>query len=314
MLELFMRRNFLIIPSISKDIKIAENGIVITEQRPRKCSIREQKQSSLYQTEAAELIKEASEWSSCTMHQSYFSEKRRGSGIQRYKFKEEKRFSAPSQWSPKKSAEYQDAVGSVKARCTHLLHSSTAVALEGRPIQHMCIHVAHWTLCASPSNELTALTSAFVRTIKRTTDLRYNLWWSFGSFLEDLPRRLGVDEALDRAVDALTTGHADFCVSQAPSIVTMSKYSHALRSLRICLDDPVHAQSSNTLAAGMILLVCQMFMGQTNQCWSGHAEGASLILKARRHFGPRDQFETKLFLSLRGSVVSHCSSSLHTYI
>lgn len=237
-----------------------------------------------------------------------------GSGIQRYKFKEEKRFSTPSHWNPKKSAEYQDAVGSLKARCTHFLHPSTAVALEGRPIQHMYIHVPHGTPCASPSNELTALTSAFVRTIKRTTDLRYNLWWSFGSFLEDVPRRLGANEALDRAVDALTTGHADFCVGQAPSIVTISKYSHALHSLRVYLDDPTHAQSSNTLAAVMILLVCQMFLGQTNQCWSGHAEGASLILKARRHFGPRDQFETKLFLSLRGSVVSHRSSDLHTYI
>lgn len=180
-------------------------------------------------------------------------------------------------------------------------------------LQHIYIHVPPGTPGAVPSNELTALTSAFVRTIKRSTDLRYNLWWSFGSFLEDVPRRLGTNEALDRAVDALTTGHTDFCVTRTPSLKALIKYSQAPYTLRVYLDDSFHAQSSNTLAAVMILLICQMFLGQLNQCWSGHAEGAAMILKARRHFGPRDPFETKLFLSLRGSVVSlpSCSHFLH---
>ena len=118
-----------------------------------------------------------------------------------------------------------------------------------------------------------------------------------------MPRRLGANEALDRAVDAVTTAHASFCAGHVASVEALSKYSQALRTLRVYLDDRLHAQSSNTLCAVMVLLVCQMFIGPTMRCWSGHAEGAAQILKARRKFSPQDPFEQKLFLSLRGSVV-----------
>lgn len=156
------------------------------------------------------------------------------------------------------------------------------------------------------------MASLFTQGIKRSTDLRYNLWWSFGSFLEDVPRRLGANEALDRAADAVATAHASFCAGRVGSVDALTKYSRALRTLRVYLEDGVHAQSSNTLCAVMILLVCQIFLGPTTQSWSGHAEGAAQILKARRHFGPRDPFEQKLFMSLRGSVV--CSPPLWSII
>jgi hypothetical protein len=157
---------------------------------------------------------------------------------------------------------------------------------------------------ACPGNSMTSLTSSFVGAIKRSTDLRYNLWWAFGIFLEDVPRRIGSNEALDRAVDALTTAHAGFCTRQPISVEALAKYSHALRTLRVYLDDPLQASASSTLCAVMILLLCQTFMGNNAQI-SGHAQGAASILKARKNFGPRDDFERKLFLSLRGSVVNH---------
>lgn len=223
-----------------------------------------------------------------------------GSGQQRYKFQEEKRFARPKKQRVNTGKDW--AVASVQ--CHSAPSQIIAPATTKLQLQHMYIHVPPGTLAAGPSNELTSLTSAFVKTIKRSTDLRYNLWWSFGSYLEDVPCRLGTNEALDRAVDALTTLHMDFCTGRPVSVEALSKYAQALRMMRVYLDDKVHAQSSNTLCAVMVLLVCQMFMGQTNQCWSGHAEGAALILKARKNLGPRDEFETKLFLSLRGSVVS----------
>lgn len=166
------------------------------------------------------------------------------------------------------------------------------------------MHVPSGSPVPGPSNELTNLTTAFVRTIKRSTDLRYNMWWSFGTFLEEVPRRLGSNEALDRAVDAVSTAHGDFCVRREASTDALAKYSQALRMLRVYLDDKVHAQSSSTLCAVMILLICQVFLGPSNSGWSGHAEGAAAILKARKRLGPRDDFERKLFLSMRGTVVS----------
>ena len=172
---------------------------------------------------------------------------------------------------------------------------------------------------SNPTSDIFSLTSRFIHTIQRTTDLRYNLWWTFGTFLEDVPRRLGANEALDRSVEALAAAHAGFCgLSRTGATVeALTKYSQALRTLRVYLDDRVHAQTSNTLCAVMILLICQLFLGQTNQCWSGHAEGATQILRARKRHKPRDLFEQKLFLSLRGSIVSSsqffCSSFILNY-
>jgi len=202
-----------------------------------------------------------------------------GSGQQRYKFKQEHRF------SPKSN------------QATQMISFSSTSRSNGKETPPFEIP----RTC--PGDNITFLTGSFVGAIKRTNDLRYNLWWSFGIFLEDVPRRLGTNEALDRAVDALTTSHASFCSRRSVSADALSKYSSALRTLRIYLDDPVQASASNTLCAVMILLLCQSFHGNNGQTMTGHAQGASNILRARKHFGPRDDFERKLFLSLRGSVV-----------
>lgn len=154
-----------------------------------------------------------------------------------------------------------------------------------------------------PGDQITSLTGSFVGAIKRTNDLRYNLWWSFGIFLDDVPRRIGTSQVLDRAVDALITAHANFCCRHSASVEALSKYSSALRTLRVCLEDPIQASSSNTLCAVMILLLCQSLHRNSDQVVTGHVQGASSILRARKNFGPRDDFERKLFLSLRGSVV-----------
>ncbi|KAJ5383780.1 transcriptional regulator family: Fungal Specific TF, partial [Penicillium concentricum] len=199
-----------------------------------------------------------------------------GSGQQRFKFKQE-------HFSPKSNQNGQMTL------------ASRSISTEEKypfEIPRPC-----------PSNRMTSLTSSFVGAIKRSTDLRYNMWWSFGMFLEDVPRRLGSSEALDRAVDAVTTAHAGFCTRQPVSVETLAKYSYALRTLRIYLDDPLQASASSTLCAVMILLVCQTFIGSNGNIVSGHAQGAANILQARKNFGPRDDFERKLFLSLRGSVL-----------
>ncbi|KAJ5899551.1 transcriptional regulator family: Fungal Specific TF [Penicillium taxi] len=210
-----------------------------------------------------------------------------GSGMKRFKFQAEKDYTVlVSNKSSRSSPNHDFVVMQPESFFT--------------PLGQMDVYPSP---CSSPGNELSLLRSAFTKTINRSTDLRYNLWWAFGGFLEDIPRRLGTNEALDHAIDTLTTAHGSFCIGRKASVETLTKYSHALRTLRIYLDDRVHAHSSSTLCAVMVLLVCQTFMGQSTQSWSGHSEGAAQILKARKSFGPRDEFEKKLFLSLRGSVL-----------
>ncbi|KAM5445095.1 hypothetical protein MaudCBS49596_007866 [Microsporum audouinii] len=154
-----------------------------------------------------------------------------------------------------------------------------------------------------PVNGLTELRNGFIETMKPTTDLRYNLAWSFGGFLADIPRRLGINEALDSAVQVLVDSHTAYCAGLGVTSKVLVGYSRALRVLSSYLDDPVKARASETLCSVMVLLMCQRFIGVTEGDFTGHCEGAAQLLKARRYYDPNDEFESKLVLSLRGPVI-----------
>ena len=109
-----------------------------------------------------------------------------------------------------------------------------------------------------PNSEKTLLAGAFIETIKWSTSLKYNLAWTYGLFLEDVPRRLGINKALDASVAALLSAHSSLCSHRRVGIEGLTKYSHALMILREYLDDPVTACASETLCAVMLLLICQV--------------------------------------------------------
>lgn len=115
----------------------------------------------------------------------------------------------------------------------------------------------------SPSNETTTLASAFIFTLE-VKDLRYDLS-CYGAFLNDIPKRLGSNIALDASVNALSSAFPSLYTHQHSS-QTLSKYGNALRALRICLDDPSQAWSANTLCAVYLLLICQVGTTTFNQC------------------------------------------------
>ncbi|KAJ5650673.1 transcriptional regulator family: Fungal Specific TF [Penicillium longicatenatum] len=223
-----------------------------------------------------------------------------GSGQQRFKFQQDKRFAFAVSSRPQVQKMDSDSPEAISNASEFV----SIVAMPTKP-EPMHIRLPPDSPTATLTNDLSSLANRFIKTINPSTDLRYNLWWTFGAYLEDIPRRLGTNEALDRSIEALTTAHAGFCSvhRQGATVEALASYAQALKTLRIYLDDRVHARSSNTLCAVMVLLICQLFLGQTTQCWSGHAEGAAQILQARKQCKPRDLFEKKLFLSLRGSVL-----------
>jgi hypothetical protein len=153
-----------------------------------------------------------------------------GSGQQRYTFKEEQGF------------RHDANIEQVPKRCGGLAKEDSLAKIS----------------FAYPCNNLTLLTHAFVDTMKLSTDLRYNLAWTYGFFLEDVPRRLGSNEALDTSADALASAHLSYCTHRVVSVEVLRKYSNALSKLRICLDDPMKACTSDTLCAVSLLLICQV--------------------------------------------------------
>ncbi|KAK3691315.1 hypothetical protein LTR37_018676 [Vermiconidia calcicola] len=159
-------------------------------------------------------------------------------------------------------------------------------------------------LCSAPSNELSVVAQSFLETIKPSTGHRYNLVWTYGGFLEYIPSRIGTNAALDASVAALTEVHSNICNGTRATTSTLAKYSKALSSLRTTLDDPVVACASETLAAVMILSICQGFLDGARDRSLSHTRGMAQIIKARGTFqDPHDPFENQLLLTVRGPVV-----------
>ena len=160
---------------------------------------------------------------------------------------------------------------------------------------------------SSPNNNplVTALVGKLSE-FREVDDLKYHISWVYGGYIEDIPKRIGRNEALDTAVTALLSTHSALRLrkeSNRPiAVEVFQKYSHAIKTLREYLDIPARAREVDTLCAVSLLLICSSFFGtQGNRSY--HGEGAAQILKARTYYDPKDDFEQKLLLCLRGPVL-----------
>ncbi|KAJ5786979.1 hypothetical protein N7457_001969 [Penicillium paradoxum] len=98
------------------------------------------------------------------------------------------------------------------------------------------------------------LGAAFVAAFE-VTDIRYAVAY-YGPFLREIPRRLGNSTVLDAAVRALSTAYPFFHKGSYPPVV-LGLYGQSLRALRECLNNPVEAQTPNTLCALYLITICQ---------------------------------------------------------
>lgn len=133
----------------------------------------------------------------------------------------------------------------------------------------------------SPSNETTTLANAFIFTLE-VKDPRYDISCC-GPFLKDIPKRLGSNIALDASVDVLTSAFSSLYRHQ-PSLQTLSKYVNALKTLRICLDDPIQASTAHTLCAIYLLMICQV---GTTASFNGYGESKPDLLYRAGYSGVR---------------------------
>ena len=95
-----------------------------------------------------------------------------------------------------------------------------------------------------------------------STDIRFQLTWNFGGFLLEIPRRLGVNKALDAASEALIAAHARFCTGRLDldDDDLLIQHNRALNALRHELNDEVKAKSSETLAAIMVIMITEVWI------------------------------------------------------
>lgn len=125
------------------------------------------------------------------------------------------------------------------------------MAFQSDPIQHLAARSVPHALANPTTRVAGGLVSAL-----GVTDIRYELS-IYGEFLEDIPRRLGRNAALDSSVAAFTTSFEAIHLRHKSTEV-FDKYARALSALRYCLDDPVEAQSPETLCAIWMVVICQV--------------------------------------------------------
>ena len=56
------------------------------------------------------------------------------------------------------------------------------------------------------------LDGALIKAIHPTTDIRFNLSRTYGDFFQLMPQRIGINPALDLAVETLLSAHSDICL------------------------------------------------------------------------------------------------------
>ncbi|PSK57914.1 hypothetical protein B9Z65_9116 [Elsinoe australis] len=160
-----------------------------------------------------------------------------------------------------------------------------------------------------PHNTLDRIIGRFASNLDSDKNSNYQLPWNFGPFLEDVPRRLGRNAALDASADAVMTAYMAFrrrgtSDPDRNNQVCLNSYGRAVNALRACLSDE-RASSSETLCSTMMLLIVETLSGLDKGKVLGHAGGAASILKARGVARSKNPFEDKILLSLRGPVIMH---------
>jgi len=84
-------------------------------------------------------------------------------------------------------------------------------------------------------------------------DVGYSLA-DFGSFVHEIPKRIGQNIALDAAVACLVHAQSSHLHNKGQLEVDCPKlYLPAVQALQICLGDPKHSMSANTLCASVLL-------------------------------------------------------------
>ena len=126
-------------------------------------------------------------------------------------------------------------------------------------------HNVEWAaiITPNPTSTLSSLIASFTASIDgRDTDTGHHLAWNFGVFLQDVPRYLGFNEALDAAADALVSGHDHFRRNASryttASVICLRKYSQAVKSLRTCLSTVENACEPTTLCAIQIVMTIEV--------------------------------------------------------
>lgn len=155
----------------------------------------------------------------------------------------------------------------------------------------------------------------------------------FGTFIQEVPARIGHNRALDAAVACLVNAHSSMVHrKEAEEILNPGLYLRAVQTLQTCLEDPKQGMSPNTLCASVILGLVEVRASQipissTKPClqalagprvgnrYLAHVGGAGRLMELQGPGQCEDRFAKEILRFNRGGIVSGlislCYSGIH---
>lgn len=128
---------------------------------------------------------------------------------------------------------------------------------------------------------------------------------AFGSFITEVPSRIGHNIALDAAVACLVHAHSSLIHNRdADEIAPVVLYLRAIQKLQICLEDRVQGLSPNTLCASVLLSLVEALAGpRKNNQYLAHVGGAGRLMELGGPAMCQDPFAKKILQFNRGGII-----------
>ncbi|KAF5984638.1 hypothetical protein FCOIX_2527 [Fusarium coicis] len=151
------------------------------------------------------------------------------------------------------------------ARCTRLKLKCTGIGVKRFVFKSENTQAAkkHTKTVATPSsalsNEKTLVAGNLVH-ILEFDNPGYDIS-TYGWFVKDLPRHVGLSKPLDAAITAFVTGFAPLKDRSTSKVDALDKYVFALRALREAMQDPGKAFSADNMCSIYLISICQEWLG-----------------------------------------------------
>ncbi|KAJ5193030.1 Cytochrome P450 [Penicillium cf. viridicatum] len=147
------------------------------------------------------------------------------------------------------------------------------------------------------------LANRFIRTLD-ISDIRFDISF-YGSFLKDLPRRLGESAVLDAAAQALVSSHPFLHRLRGKEVPrdALIRFWKSVKALRQSLDNPVEIRSPHTLCAIYLISICQAWLGKYEKQSVSHGTAIAHLLKIVDISSCKSGFERDLIATLSVPVI-----------
>ncbi|TGO22442.1 hypothetical protein BPAE_0168g00130 [Botrytis paeoniae] len=156
------------------------------------------------------------------------------------------------------------------------------------------LHTTRKQILRMPGNRTISVAGSFISVLE-VKDIRYDIG-VYGTFLTEIPKRLGSSAALDASVNAISTSYTSI-YSRTKPVEALESYGRGLKALRIALNDPKEATEANTICAFYLMMICQTWMAHGDDN-ANHGEILIYLLNAAAAQHWQGTFEAELLVTL----------------